>query len=66
MKAKGLEAGVEVDGTWRAQLHPALYVRQMTQCDNTFSKENISFCFNHPCDLSMGLRSQKGRKFKIF
>jgi hypothetical protein len=61
-----MEAGVKVDGTWHAQFHPALYVLQMTQCDDTFPKERIHFCFNHSCNLATGLRSQKCRKFKVF
>jgi hypothetical protein len=39
---------------------------QMSQCDVTFPKENICFYFNHLRDSAKGLRSQKGREFKIF
>jgi hypothetical protein len=66
MKAKRFESKSEIDGTWRAQQRLALYVWQVTQCDDTFPKEKIPFCFNHLCDPTVGLRSQKGRKFKIF
>jgi hypothetical protein len=35
-----------------------LYMRNMQQCDDTFSKEEMSFCFNHPRDSAVRLRSQ--------
>jgi hypothetical protein len=66
MKAKRLEAGVRIDETWCAHRQSTLYARQGSQCDDTFPKKKIHFYFNHPCDPVAGLRSLKGRKFKIF
>jgi hypothetical protein len=56
----------ELDGTGHVQRRSALYARQVQQWSDTFLKAEIYFCFNHPRDLSVGLRSQKGMRFKIF
>jgi hypothetical protein len=43
-----------------------LYMRGRQQCDDMSPKKKISFCFNHPRDPVVGLRSRTGWKFKIF
>jgi hypothetical protein len=66
MKAKRIESRSENRWDFCAQRHPALYVWKVTQCDDMFPKEKTQLCFNHPRDPTAGLRSQKGRKIKIF
>jgi hypothetical protein len=43
-----------------------LYMCGRRQCADTFPKEIILFFFNYPRDPVTGLRSQKGRKIKMF
>jgi hypothetical protein len=42
-----------------------LYMHSRRQCNDTFPKKIIPFCFNHSHDPAAGLRSWKGSKFKI-
>jgi hypothetical protein len=60
-KAKEWEA-MGLDALIDAQL----YMRSRRWCDDLLLERKIPFCFNHPRNPNLGLRSQKVWKFKRF